>query len=577
MRSGLTLGDAARMLEAEFEGSGPGLTAVLARYDGECTAVRFADVRDDASKESGEAPARIGGAVPLLRDPSWDLSPPCYRERVRAVRERIAAGDFYVVNLTARLSGELAAASPAEAFVVLAGRAEADMAALFEGLEGRTPWIASVSPERFVRIRRTEGGARSVEVCPIKGTRPRGATDASDRMSSAGLLADEKERAEHVMVVDMERNDLGVCCVPGSVHVDPLYEVVTTPYCHQLVSTVKGTLASHATVAELLDACFPCGSVTGAPKRAAMRTIEALEATSRAAYCGALLVAVRGEIDSSVLIRTLEGDAAGPRATWGSGAGITHESDPASEYLEMLLKASPVLGDGAPGIALRESMRVEGGRIPLLSRHLARLAAGQCGPSVLARVQSEVALALADAACDSACRLSVTVTPDGSVVAGTSTEPSTLSVRGGVRHTLVDVDHAPGLPPAAAKPAARRYWDRAHRVARARGCDQAVIVDHDRFVIDGSTANVWVVRDGTLVTPPAPPAVAGVAREVVFDVARVLGIDVAVRPLPAAELESADEVFFTNAYGGVAAARDRGGDLTARIACAFEESLRNSA
>lgn len=574
MRSGLTLGDAADVLQAQFEGSGPGLTAVLARYDGACTVVRFADLGEpDVFEVPGEVPSPAGAATPLLRDARWDLSPRQYREWVRRVRERIAAGDFYVVNLTARLSGELAVSSPASAFFALSSRAQADMAALFEGLEGPTPWVASVSPERFVRIRRIEGGARSIEVCPIKGTRPRGGTEDGDRASALDLLGNEKERAEHVMIVDMERNDLGVCCVPGSVHVDPLYEVVTTPYCHQLVSTVRGTLVPQASFAQVVGAAFPCGSVTGAPKRAAMRVIEELEATERGAYCGALLVAVSGELDSAVLIRTLEGVEGEPKiARWGSGCGITHDSDPAGEHLELLLKASPVTGDGAPEVALRETMRVSDGRVPLLDLHLARLAAGGCGPTVLARVRTAVVAEIGEAGHG---RLGVTVTPDGAVAAGITTEPSSLTVDSGPRLAPIEVQAVPVLPRAAAKPAGRRYWDRAHAAARLAGADQAALHLPDGTLVDGSTATLWIVRGGAMLTPLAPPAVAGVARELVFDAADIAGVEAREVALSLEDLDSAQEVWLSNAVGGLVPVRGRSGNVGQRVVQAFE-SLSNA-
>jgi anthranilate/para-aminobenzoate synthase component I len=285
---------------------------------------------------------------PLLRDVSWDLSRDAFCAAVRETHESIRAGDVYVLNLTARLEGESVADSPEEAFASLAARASADMAALVTGLPGAVPWIASVSPERFVRVRRAGSaatGARIVEIEPIKGTRPRGSDPSADAAIAEGLLADPKERAEHVMVVDMERNDLGIVCVPGSIHVDPLYEIVPTPYCHQLVSRVRGAMRPEATFAELLPAVFPCGSVTGAPKRSAIRIADGLEATPRGAYCGSLLVALPGELDSSVIIRTLEGIADKPeRARYGAGCGITIDSDPDAEYEEAVLKASLVAG-----------------------------------------------------------------------------------------------------------------------------------------------------------------------------------------------------------------------------------------
>ena len=498
----------------------------------------------------------IAPATPLLDGAEWDLSGREYRAAVREARERIAAGDVYVLNLTARLTGRPIAA-PDELFAVLVARAGAEMSALLHGWPGATPWVASVSPERFVRVRLGDHGARLVEVCPIKGTRSRSATPLRDRELAYELAADPKERAEHIMVVDLERNDLGICALPGTVHVDPLYEVVPTPYCHQLVSTVHATLRPEATFGELLEATFPCGSVTGAPKRAAIRIAAQLERSPRGAYCGALLVAREGEMDSSVLIRTLEGVAERPSvARWGAGCGITHDSDPAAEHLEMLLKATPVTGDGAPSVALRETMRVAHGGVAWLDRHLARLASGGAGPSVLARVRDEVADQL-DAFGDSAVygRLGVTVTPDGAVAAGITTQRSSLDVEGGPVVVPVTVERVPALPDGAAKPASRRYWDRAHRAAERLGADQALLVDADGAVIDGSTATVWLLHGDTLSTPPAPPAVAGVAREVVFDLAPDYGLHAVERPLTLAEFESADEVFLGNAVGGLVRAR----------------------
>lgn len=574
VRAGLSVSEAARALEDEFR-SGDGVTAVLARYDGACTLARFGPAERGPLAPAGPVIEPWAGgseaAAPLLRDVGWDLAPAEFRRAVVRICESIADGAVYVVNLTARLEGMLVAASPGAAFGALQRRACADMAALFEGLPGPTPWIASVSPERFVRIRRAashEDAPLVVATQPIKGTRPRGADPEHDARLRAELLSDSKELAEHVMVVDLERNDLGRACVPGSVTVEPLYEVVTTPYCHQLVSTVTGVLRPDAPFAELLESMFPCGSVTGAPKRATMDAIAALEASERGAYCGALLVALRGELDSSVLIRTLEGVEGAPgRARYGTGCGITADSDPAREHLEALLKASLVTGDSAPPVALRETMRVVGGRAPLLELHLARLARGGTGPAVLARVRAAVARELArPEAHGGQARLGVTVTPDGSVAAGLSFEPSTLSVEGGPVLVPIEVPEPPVLPAGAAKPASRRIWDRAHRAARMRGGHQAALVTPDGLLVDGSTATLWLVVDGALHTPPAPPAVAGVCREMVRDAAADLGVAVVERTLTRADLDAAEEVWLSNAHGGMVAVRHRGGPVGARVA-----------
>jgi anthranilate/para-aminobenzoate synthase component I len=343
-------GHAADETERSFSDAAvPSLTVALLPYSGTATVARHMGgivwtaqgwrVWGTASAGDARAlgtmgPPQARNTAPLAVDPISDQSEAEFLAGVRSVIEAIKAGDVYVVNLTRRITGR-PAASPAAAFASLAGRTCADMAAYW-----RTPGavIASASPERFLRLNGTR-----LDVSPIKGTRPRrdGAADATMR---AELAASEKERAEHVMIVDLERNDLGRVCVAGSVVVDPLFEVVTTTYCHQMVSTVAGILRDDASLRTLLHAAFPCGSITGAPKIAAMRTIAALEASPRRAYTGSLVVATPGEIDSSVLIRTAE--YVDEVVLWGTGGGITVDSDPAEEWLETVLKASPFFGDG---------------------------------------------------------------------------------------------------------------------------------------------------------------------------------------------------------------------------------------
>ncbi|MDZ4655218.1 MAG: anthranilate synthase component I family protein, partial [Coriobacteriia bacterium] len=278
------------------------------------------------------------GDGPLLLDARGDFDERGWCKRVRSVQDSIRAGDVYVLNLTHRVTGTPRLAAPA-AFERLHAHSAGPMSALWLG--GGTE-VASVSPERFVSVTATVEG-RIAEVWPIKGTRPRYADAAQDAAAARELLACEKERAEHVMVVDLERNDLGRVSEPGSVHVEPLLEVFPTPYCHQMVSRVRSRLRTDVGVPELLAATFPCGSVTGAPKIAAMRIIESLEVSLRGAYTGVLAVAMSGRIDSAVLIRTLEYRSDGSVA-WGAGCGITIDSDPAEEWLEAQLKASPVLG-----------------------------------------------------------------------------------------------------------------------------------------------------------------------------------------------------------------------------------------
>lgn len=574
--SGLTRADAAAVLERAERSHEPVLAVALLPYDAAASAAVY-----DGGLVAGPAGWRVWGSLrpeavppvsaaslamlpadaPLARALETDLDAAAFRSGVRGVAEAIRAGDVYVLNLTRRITGA-PVCSPREAFAALVERTAADMAAYWEGPGSA---IASASPERFVRI--ADGCAH---IQPIKGTRPRAAGRADDALA-AELGASEKERSEHVMIVDLERNDLGRVCHAGTVSVDPLFEVVSTPYCHQLVSTVTGHLRGDASIGDVLAATFPCGSVTGAPKIAAMRAVESLEASARGAYTGSLVVGMPGTVDSSVLIRTAE--YAGGVVRWGTGGGITVDSDPAEEWLETVLKASPFTGDGYPPAALRETCRVTGGRVPLLARHLARLAAGGCGPSLLAAVREAASRSLGEPDAAGMTRLALTVTPDGVVTAEPGDAPSSLHVPGGPVPYLV-VSDVPVLPPGAAKPADRAPWDAAQRAALAAGAHQAVLVDRAGRVIDGATATVWVRTGTCLTTPPAPPAVDGVARGVVLDLAESFGYRAVEGGVTAAVLETADEVFFTNALAGVVAARGRGGAAAAALGAAFEELCR---
>ncbi len=596
IRSGLRLAQAGEALQAAFDGETPGVCAALATYEGACTVMRYeggVELAEDGWRQWGapqELPATpdaagrdaaVDPAFPLLAEAHSDMDARQYRAAVREVRERIAAGDVYVLNLTYRMEGR-AAVDPAQAFAALLDRAGSDFSALLELPNGGA--LASVSPERFLRVRDV-AGTRTAEIWPIKGTRPRGASPQSDVAFVKELLHDTKERAEHVMVVDLERNDLGRVCVPGTVRVDPLYEVVPTPYCHQLVSAVHGELRADARFGELLQAAFPCGSVTGAPKSAAMRIARELEPSPRGAYCGALLVAMSGELDSSVLIRTLEylpdptGSAAGRpgfiaknrRTRWGTGCGITIESDPAAEWLESVLKTAPVAGDGPPAVTLLETCRIAFGRVPLLDRHLARLAAGGCGPSLLALARERVTTALE--AIDSALaygRLRVLVHPNREVEAVADSRLSTLDVDGGPALVLHSIARAPELPRGAAKPAERSLWDLAHAAAAAKGGQQAVLTMPDGTLVDGSTATLWLRFGDTLLTPHAPPAVDGVGRGVVYDLAPGLGYKAGEAGLTAGDLERAEEVLLSNALAGVVPVRGRGGSAAKALRKAFD-------
>jgi para-aminobenzoate synthetase component 1 len=181
-----------------------------------------------------------------------------------------------------------------------------------------------------------------VETSPIKGTRPRHADPQSDRRAAEELRASEKDRAENLMIVDLLRNDLGRSCVPGSIHVDRLFELQSFPTVHHLVSTVIGELASDRQSNDLLRDSFPGGSITGAPKRRAMEIIAELEPSPREVYCGSILyVSADGRMDSNIAIRTLLcGD--GEIRCW-AGGGIVADSLWEQEYQETFDKVGRLL------------------------------------------------------------------------------------------------------------------------------------------------------------------------------------------------------------------------------------------
>lgn len=210
----------------------------------------------------------------------------------------------------------------------------------FVRIGGRS--LLSASPEQFLHA---EHGI--IRTRPIKGTRPRGRDESEDAALAAELAVDVKERAENVMIVDLMRNDLSRVCEPGSIRVDALWSVETYPAVHQLVSTVSGTASTGATVADLLAAAFPAGSMTGAPKLSAMTRLHELERAPRGVYAGCFgFVDDRGSLDLAMVIRSIVIDA--ESAAVGAGGGITWRSVAAAEVAEVAVKArAPLAALGA--------------------------------------------------------------------------------------------------------------------------------------------------------------------------------------------------------------------------------------
>ncbi|XIE79258.1 aminodeoxychorismate synthase component I [Streptomyces sp. SBR177] len=257
-----------------------------------------------------------------------------YLELIGACHDAIHVGESYEICLTNMIEAR-GAIDPWASYRYLRRISPAPFAALlrFDGLS-----VLSTSPERFLRVDR----AGVAESKPIKGTRPRGATPEEDRLLVEDLLGSEKDRAENLMIVDLVRNDLARCAEPGSVRVHKIFDVETYATVHQLVSTVRATLRPERSAVDCVRAAFPGGSMTGAPKVRTMQIIDRLEEGPRGIYSGAIgYFSLSGATDLSIAIRTAVVTA--DRVRYGVGGAITALSDPAEEYEETAVKATPLL------------------------------------------------------------------------------------------------------------------------------------------------------------------------------------------------------------------------------------------
>jgi para-aminobenzoate synthetase len=301
-----------------------------------------ADAAADAERWIAETSLRLA-SLPAPRAPVWDgaeLEQPVafrlsrshaqYIEDIETCKQRLIEGETYEVCLTNKITAEVTV-EPLALYRTLRAVNPAPFAAFLRFGERA---VVSSSPERFLSISRD----RWVEAKPIKGTCPRGKTPAEDVRLAEELRLDEKSRAENLMIADLLRNDLGVVCEVGTVHVPNLMHIESYETVHQLVSTVRGLLREDVEPPDCIRACFPGGSMTGAPKKRTMEIIDALEGEARGVYSGAIgYLGLSGACDLNIVIRTIvvQGDS----AALGVGGAIVMQSDEEEEYQETLLKA----------------------------------------------------------------------------------------------------------------------------------------------------------------------------------------------------------------------------------------------
>ena len=486
-----------------------------------------------AARSAGEA--SIG---PL--DPQ--VSTGAYLDAFDTLQEAIRAGDIYQANLTFPLAGP-AKGDPLTLYARIRPTAAAGYGGLiFDGSD----WLLSFSPELFFALR--DGAAK---VKPMKGTRPRGGTEAEDRALREQLSASVKDKAENLMIVDLMRNDLSRVAQAGSVRVEHPFAVETYPTLHTMTTTVLADLMDGKSAVDVLHAIFPCGSITGAPKIRAMELIDKVEPDARGPYCGAIgRVDASGDAAFNVAIRTIRltpGENQRHKAVLGVGGAIVADSDGMEEWRECLVKGAFVRG-AAGGHDLIETMRFDPAEgVPLLELHLERMkaSAADLGFSfdrheVRNRIQA-LCFEL-----EKAAKLRLVLSRTGAVAMEAHPLPPALP------------DPVPciALPhPTVAhdwrlrhKSTDRSFYEEALATAKEAGATEALLV-RDGLVTEGSWTNVFIERDGTLVTPPVSAGLLpGVLRRSLIEAGKAREGNVRLEDL-------ADGFFIGNALRGLMPAR----------------------
>lgn len=445
--------------------------------------------------ERGEGAATLG---PL--DPQ--ISPAAYEQAFDALQDAIARGDIYQANLTFPLSGGFTG-DPLALYAALRPAARAGYGGVvFDG----DRWLLSLSPELFVSLK-----GREAKVKPMKGTRPRAIDDAEDRALRDELAGSEKDRAENLMIVDLLRNDLSRVAEAGSVRVEDAFAVETYPTVHQMVTTVRARLAEGQGPVELLTALFPCGSITGAPKIRAMELLAGIERDARGPYCGAIgRIGADGDAAFNVAIRTLrltEIENARGKAELGVGGAIVADSEARVEWREALTKGAFLRASGpewkAPAVDLIETMLFAPSTgITELDRHLQRMRDSAAALGIgfdRHEARNQIQALCFDLEGPACVRL--------------------MASRGGALALEARPLPPPWPDPANAiilplpvdsgdwrlrhKTNDRGFYDDARRVAAEQGAQEALFVRDDGLVTEGAITNVFVERDGVLLTPPA--------------------------------------------------------------------------
>ena len=447
---------------------------------------------------------------------SAELGKETYAKRVAKIRKAIAEGEIYQVNYTLPLDVTLYG-DPAKVFLNLAQAQPTAYAAYIDMPEYQ---VLSISPELFFTV----DGDR-ILVRPMKGTSPRCTDNEVDQVHAQALRESEKNRAENLMIVDLLRNDLGRVAKPGTVVVDSLFDIEAYPTVHQMTSTISATLDT-TRLKDLITALFPCGSITGAPKVAAMQKINKWEGAPRGLYTGSIGWASAEKIQANVAIRTLvldppTGESPASRSgVLGVGSGIVWDSDAEAEYAECLLK-SDFLVKPDPGFTLFETLCLElptaelEETLPLVELypryrgHRARLLAAayslgfsfdeQAFESMLWQVKAEVRQKVPVNSEVKSYRVRIDLEHNGSLRSSWSALPP-LADRVALVWSTERLDSF--NPLLRYKTSARSLYDAAIEAAVAQQAFDALFCNQAGLVCEGGRSNVFVKEGHRLLTPP---------------------------------------------------------------------------
>ena len=472
-------------------------------------------------------------AGPLLYE--WDRAH--YQSRFQNVMDSIADGTVYQVNLSMR-AGFHFYGNPLSLYAQLRTISQSDHNAFVDDGEYQ---LLSLSPELFFSI----DSNNKIQMKPMKGTSARGKTTAEDQSLCDDLKTDEKTRAENVMIVDLIRNDLSRIAQPGSVHVHDLFNIETYPTLHQVTSSISAKLKQGSSIKTLVEALFPCGSVTGAPKIKAMQLINELEQSKRGAYCGAIgMFSPDGSAKFNVAIRTLT--LHGQRGELGVGSGIVADSDMDTEYAECLLKARYFEQSRRP-LALIETFRFENRTFIRLDRHLQRMqsSAGYFGLAFdRDRAMQTLHHAIKHYHSKTPARVRLVLNETGEFDVQISTLPPSHShwtyhlSEKRIQSNNSFLQHKTNW---------RELYEQELQHAHAQGIDEVVFLNERSELCEGSRSTLFVDIDGTLYTPPLNSGVLnGCLRADMLEHRQCLE-----RVLTQDDLRSAERVFLGNSLRGL--------------------------